>query len=281
MIHLTSSPAQIKDGLTGSLSLRCSLNDTAPSAGLIGKRDVTMTTDNVDEVTSILIMRNGQDVAAVSHKHPAAILDGIAVAVNGEVKGEPGERGHLTVSLVNPGHNESGEYVCEINAITWTGHSVKFTQTLEVTLVTPTVEDLVHYVRNQQNMIQNQQSTINNQQSTIQSLTSSVTSLQTSVQELQHIETGTIQCGDSKHWSSIGGGWFQSPQSATFTSTYSRAPVVTLSVIEVDKGTHDAFWYYVELQNVSAGGFNFRCKSKNYPTYHVWHFSVTWTSFGH
>jgi len=274
MIHLTSSPAQIKDGLTGSLSLRCSLNDTAPSAGLIGKRDVTMTTDNVDEVTSILIMRNGQDVAAVSHKHPAAILDGIAVAVNGEVKGEPGERGHLTVSLVNPGHNESGEYVCEINAVTWTGHSVKFTQTLEVTLVTPTVTDLVHYVRNQQNMIQNQQSTIQNQQNTIQSL-------QTSVQELQHIETGTIQCGNSKDWSAIGDGWFQSPQSATFTSTYSRAPVVTLSVIEVDNGSTEAFWYYVELTSVSAGGFNFRCKSKNYPSYHVWHFSVTWTSFGH
>ena len=93
-IVLETTPNAVVDGLSRTLTLRCSLRDTAPSSGVIGRRDVTQTVDNVDEVSSLILMHNGQDVASISHSHGAHVMDGETnLRVTGSVDGSLGGEG--------------------------------------------------------------------------------------------------------------------------------------------------------------------------------------------
>ena len=92
MILLEAFPGNFIDGLTQTVSLRCSVNTTAASSGVIGRRnlgnkDVNNNDDiiyhdvvdipyNVEEVLSIIITRNGSDVAAITHANSPTVLDG-------------------------------------------------------------------------------------------------------------------------------------------------------------------------------------------------------------
>ena len=58
----------------------------------------------------------------------------------------PGERGFLQLEIDHPGKNQTGEYVCEANAVTDSGHTVTFSTTTEVTSSSPTTADLIAYV---------------------------------------------------------------------------------------------------------------------------------------
>ena len=98
---LQTSPTEVKDGLTDSLTLRCDVNDTgSSSASLVGRDldpqlqpDVTSTTVDVQEVTSMVLILNGKDLASVSRKQGASVMDGSGnVKVTGAVDLSPGER---------------------------------------------------------------------------------------------------------------------------------------------------------------------------------------------
>ena len=83
-ITLTSSPSSVQPSLTKSLNISCSLHDTSlPSGALIG-RSVTNTSYDVTHVTSILIMRDGSDVASIT-PYTAAKSSLTNVKVSGEI----------------------------------------------------------------------------------------------------------------------------------------------------------------------------------------------------
>jgi len=146
-IVLETTPNAVVDGLSRTLTLRCSLRDTAPSSGVIGRRDVTQTVDNVDEVSSLILMHNGQDVASISHSHGAHVMDGETnLRVTGSVDGSLGGEGFLELTFDYPTSNNSGEFVCEASTVRG-GHGVTFSTSAEVGFSEPSMADLVAYVR--------------------------------------------------------------------------------------------------------------------------------------
>merc|ERR1719367_2248351 len=150
-IEFSNSPDVIQENLTKEMKMRCSLNDTASSfnGGLIGKRAVTQTAGNVKHVTSIVIMRNnGDHVATVSNFAAAqALLDTGNLDVEGDVSGNSSERGFISLTWTYPTTQQTGEYVCEINAIDDQGHNVVFTTSLEVGVTQPSTAELVNALR--------------------------------------------------------------------------------------------------------------------------------------
>jgi len=146
---LESSPADIKDGLTSKLSLRCSLNDTAASSAIVGRRDVSQTTENMAAVSSVILMLDGSDVASISPVNPAHLMDvSRDVSVSGSVVSDvSGEVGYLEVIYTDPSKNQSGEWSCEVNAISASGHVVTFRNTAEVTVSTPSTADVLAAIR--------------------------------------------------------------------------------------------------------------------------------------
>ena len=159
VIEFQHSPNVIKRGLTDTLDLSCSLNDSAASSSVIGRRDVsldvnsdvtqtpdvTQTAQNVAQVSSIIIMSKGQDLAAISHSNPASILDGSS---NGVVAGSvSGSTGSLHLSYQTPTDSQTGEFLCQVNATSKTGHVISFSKTVEVKTMAPTIADLVQAIQ--------------------------------------------------------------------------------------------------------------------------------------
>ena len=113
-IDFVSSPSKILTGLTDQLTLRCDIRDTSASANIVGRRDVTETTDNVEEVTSIIVMKDGQDVASVSHFLSPHVMDNTSnIRVSGSVSKATGGNGYLELTINNP---TPGEYLCEASS---------------------------------------------------------------------------------------------------------------------------------------------------------------------
>ena len=85
--------------------MRCGVTDTSSgSGGLVGKRS-SFVTDDVRIVTSLIVTRDGQDVASVSEHLPAqALADVGSVKVEGRVDNNVlGEKGSVYVLYIFPG----------------------------------------------------------------------------------------------------------------------------------------------------------------------------------
>jgi len=243
-IVFESSPTEIKDGLTGTITLRCSLNDTAASANLIGRRDVTQTADNMAEVSSIIVMKGGVDVASVSHSHGARVI-GVApsLTVAGDLTGSAGEKVFLQLTYKVPSTPQSGEFVCEVNAIGDNGHAKIFSTSLQVNISEPTVPDLIRYIRELEDRNEKR------------------------LESLEHVESGLVYCGDSSGWArSDPFNWHESyvvtsghtkDITVKFKQPYTTAPVVKIGVFEVDAATH--IRYNGGLVSVDSQGFTIRC----------------------
>ena len=171
MISFHSNPTDIKQGLTSTLTLNCFLSDTTV---IVGRRDVTannnrviddvttslsldqtelspravqQTADDVMLLTSLVVTKNGQDIASVNSVHDAYVMDGsVNVQVSGSVRGNSGRTGYLQLVISHPKADQTGEYSCEANAISSNGHGVIFATTLEVLSKPPTLADLVSVV---------------------------------------------------------------------------------------------------------------------------------------
>merc|ERR1712018_884947 len=91
---------------------------------------------------------NGEHVASVTQFDPAkALVDLSNLQVTGDVSGTSGERGYIELTWLYPTQAQTGEYVCEVNAIDDAGHNVVFSTTLEVGVSSPSVDDLVGHVQ--------------------------------------------------------------------------------------------------------------------------------------
>ena len=95
---------------------------------------VANTTFNVKFVTSIVISKDGVDVATLSVHFPAkSLVDTTDVHVNGSLSGQRREtKGHLEVTFDHPTVNQVGTYRCEVNGIDSQGHTYHFSKTVEI-----------------------------------------------------------------------------------------------------------------------------------------------------
>lgn len=275
VIQFHTSPAQVKDGLSPYLVLRCSLNDTAQSSAIIGRRDVTRTQDNIDDVMSIVVMRNGKEFALVTHKQPALVTNGsMSATVTGAttVSQATGEQAYLQVSIAQPTSHDAGEYVCEVNGVNSRGHSVVFSTSVDVDVATPTIADLVAAVQK----LGKENTDL---KTNVTQMRSEISFLNTEVKRARHIEHGRLNCDwEASDWSGHSGTVIFDSQSATFNQSYDKPPVVFLSIPVNDYVHGYNIYYWVSLNSVTSSGFTMHCN--NYKNdRHVWNLWVDWISF--
>ena len=146
------TPGDVKAGLTREMKLRCTITDSPDNnAPIIGRRDLEMVTTDVKEMFSIIITNNESDVASATHHDSAKnLINSTSMEVSGDVTGNATLRGYLELSWLYPLEAESGQYVCQANAVTDEGHVVVLSKTINVEVATPTTADLVNHVRDLQ-----------------------------------------------------------------------------------------------------------------------------------
>jgi len=170
-IFFNSSSSFVKPLVTTNLTLTCKLQDTMVGPA-IGKRSVpryhnvisggegqagmaddleddtmspksvTQTAENMPFVTSIIISRNGVDLASISDHFPARphISD---VTVSGHLFSGQGERGLLQITWTHPTQEAAGNYLCDVSTLSAQGHVIAFSQTVNVAEAEVTMSDLV------------------------------------------------------------------------------------------------------------------------------------------
>jgi len=121
------------------------------------REGLTNTAVNVDFVTSIVISKDGVDVATLSVHFPAkSLVDTTDVRVNGSLSGQRSEtKGHLEVTFDHPTVNQVGTYRCEVYGIDSQGHTYHFSKTVEIVEEEITWGELVKHVKNFEKTVEN------------------------------------------------------------------------------------------------------------------------------
>ena len=239
----------------------------------MGRRDVTHTDDNIRDLVSVVVTRNdGQHVASVTQfSPPRGLLDAGRLNVSGAINTGHKERGYLELVWTTPDASQSGSYSCEVNAMTSQGHNVVFSQTTEVEVAPPTLDDLVQHVHDQGINIFNMKQELDK---TRQELSS----VKLQLDEARHVENGTLLCGPSTTWTGAG---YSKTVTGTFAEVYPTPPIVHLGVVENRVSIHDTYnsYYRVSLVSVGNTSFSIKCdhSGHNYtPLFHA--LSVQWIS---
>ena len=265
MFHGT--PDEVKEGLTETTTVRCGLNDTAVSASVIGRRGVARTAGNVEQVSSVIIMLNGKDIASVAQSHTAKILvSSTNIRVSGDVSGQSGERGFLELVYQYPTSSQVGDFTCEINAVSVSGHGVVFTSAVEVGISQPTLADVVSHMQ----QVQSEKA----------SLEARVKVLEAEKYERTHSETGVIECPDSSTWkgrhSKFGSTTRDIDIVQRFQTPYSRPPTVKIGVVEMDGSNKHNARYLTSVVKVDKNGFTVRCST--WVDSQIYRMGVSWIS---
>jgi len=289
-IHFTTSPDNITPILTDRLVLRCSLNDTQGlpdgNGGIIGRRDVTSTVSDVAHLVSLVVLRNGQDLATVSQFAAAhALLDVNTAQVIGEIAGATGERGFLEVTILSPGEDQSGNYSCEANGIDQGGHNIVFSKHFEIGYKNPDVTDIIKAVHDQDIRLREQEMKNQELAAKNQLLGNSVTYLMADLAAAKHFESGTVHCSSSGSWP-VHNGYKEKNVTVSFNSTYDSAPIVQGGVLDVyyryqvtTSAAHSSYVrYYVDILDVEKDQFVVRCKVSTQSQYYIYGLDVNWLS---
>lgn len=294
-IVFEKTPEKINPLLTPSLTLRCSLHDSTPptgSGGLVGRRDVTHTDDNIRFLMSLVVTRNdGEHVASVTQLTPSrGLVDAGNLHVTGDINTGHEELGYLKLVWVYPDASQAGTYSCEVNGMTSQGHGVVFSQTAEVVVTQPSLADLVQHIHDQElkivEMKQEMEASrldlsaeLNTTKMELQSTTKELNDVKVQLDKARHIENGTLKCGDSRQWTEDSS--TSKTVTGTFTKVYEKAPIVHIGVVENKVANHDSFnsWYEVTLVNVGNDSFTIKCSLKGGWYNSVSGLSVDWVSF--
>jgi len=243
---------------TTSHTLRCSLNDSASTPQVIVGRDLTHTDTNVKFITSILVLRDGKDIATISeHVTARAQSDLGNLQVKGQIYNLPTERGYLELTWDYPTSSQAGSYECQVDSINSAGHHVVYSTSLELEAKQPTLDDVVSHVH----------------------------ALQLVIDQLRHVEHGLVDCADSLHWpdrkSETDGTVVMLNVTHTFQRAYPQPPILQYGVDTMDHcvpHTYTCQRFEVDLLEVTTTGFTIRCGAWGSP-YSMRHLKIVWSSF--
>lgn len=292
-ILFEANPDVIQSNLTQSLSMRCSLNDTADAfvGGVVGRRDVTQTASNMQVVTSLVITRNnGEHVATIYGQQPAkALADLATLTVDGALSGAVGERGYIELTWQPPSSAQVGEYVCEINAVDNQGHNVVFSTSAEIGERQPTIGELLGHIINLEKDRDHLQNQIDDLSQNLTSLQmpdnstacpdcSSSTSAPPPAASSVHVESGTVYCDDSDKWPQDSeDDWARSEvHNVQFKTPYTTTPHVEVGIRSIDHEAGENVRYDVFVSSVGKYGFDVKCKT--WDSSHMYHVWVNWMS---
>ena len=103
---------------------------------------VNETTEDMPFVTSMVISRDGLDLATVSDHFPISQL-APGFTVTGHLTSEAGERGSLQLTFALPTQADAGTYRCDVTTLSGQGHTVMFRQSVEGMKEEVSINDLV------------------------------------------------------------------------------------------------------------------------------------------
>jgi len=256
LLKFQSSTNEIQSLLTQQMTMRCSLEDNSPTGpGAIVGRSVTTTATDVSYLTSLVLMKDGAEIAHVTIQTPAKAMNNAQVKVGGKLDTNNREKGYLEVTWQYPIDGDAGEFTCEANGMTSAGHNVVFSKTLEVQVKQPNTSDLVRTIHQ----------------------------LMMDVAHLEHVETGFIDCNGSDSWPGrdtdsmdglLDGRTHRSVNvTQRFQRSYTSPPVVHLAVRDLHS-SDPYFQFYVV--NVDRDGFTMKCRGWN--DNRTYQLSVSWVS---
>jgi len=183
-VHLDNADLSIDDFVTQNNIEDLERSDDLGDSDDLEERSVsvTQTDDNMDFVTSIIISKDGKDLATITEHVPATSLDGASgFQVYGQLSGLTGGKGYLQLVWTHPGPAEAGNYRCDIDALTNRGRSFDFTKTLSVSEEEVTMQDLVTHLQKAELDKLNLHKTIDNQNKEIATLLQSDVKMQTTI----------------------------------------------------------------------------------------------------
>lgn len=258
VIIFEATPDVIKTGITSSITIRCNLDDTTTGSdvSLIG-RDVSATLDNIHQLSSIVLMRNGVDIASMTQVFPARALN---TSSKLQVTGDLNQR-FIEITVDYPSDSMSGEYFCEINAVNDVGHAVVFTKSLEIGAQKPTFDDLIDEIRKLRIEKESEKQLINQR-----------------IDRLNHTETGRIVCGHSNTWTllNIPDNHKVVDVTQQFQRPYDHIPEVKAGIVFLDHWNDENIRISTSIKNVTENSVTIRCETWHGSTVH--NVAVTWIS---
>jgi len=256
----------------------------------VGKRSTS--SDDVKVVTSLIVTRDGVDIASVSeHISAQALSDVGSVRVDGLVDNNVvGEKGYISMTWTYPSVSQGGNYSCIVHGIDEAGHDVTFSSSVFVDIAEPSINDLVGYIHalqvennklkvnlsQQEEHINEQDQTIKQQDQTIKQQGQTITQQgqtikqhETMIAERSHLEEGSFYCGSSPNWND-GNTVVYTPESGSrhfrykdfpvrFSKPYTKTPRVSVEVQDGHWGADDFAWFRVDARAVGTQGFTLRC----------------------
>lgn len=302
VVTFEKSPDVIHTVLTKQMTLSCSIKDSAPSGSLIGRS--LMTPTNVKYVTSILVLRNGKEIATITPFSPATALQANdywdRLNVTGSIPGQAGEQGRLTLTWLYPDDLEAGNYSCEVNGINAIGHNVMLSAELVMGVRHPDMSDIIQHVHDQGmqidlQKIENQKALdkisdlelkLASQKSEIMAaMNSRLDDVMNQLNNSRHYENGTVECDNSntgRDWTVVGN-FKEKNTTVQFSYPYSSTPIIHVSPVRLNQyhRNSDSYPsnYWIEVVDVSRTEFTIVCKASSRSSYiYIENLQVSWIS---
>ena len=187
-----------------SLTLTCSIGDSTTTphdrvGHLIDALTRRRATNDIKFVSSLVVLRDGTDIASLSEHVPAtAFADLDNMVVNGSIPGTSGELALLTLRWDHPKLNQQGNYTCQVTGYDQIGHAVLFFGSASVEMVAPTTDDLVYQIYTQELHGKKLNDELSFLKTELQNASSIIDGLKTRVGSLEN-ETDTLKLQLARH----------------------------------------------------------------------------------
>ena len=252
--------------MTRSLRIHCSVHDTlnGPDDIIIGRRDdsVHQTHINIDKLASLVVMHDGKDVASINQKHPSKVIDvsSITLKASGNLTdSSSGVRGYLELQFDAPDRKLLGEFICEASAVSPSGHILVFRKSLRIDFRPPTLSDVIDEVWDLRKENSDLKAKISNV------IVERIPELEDKLMESRHVESGSLQCGNSYNWKGrsgkVAGNVWYTTELQKFQRSYDKPPIVFLSVTYLSKKSDQSMTFAVSLSNVTSSDFTIKCST--------------------
>ncbi|KAK3797898.1 hypothetical protein RRG08_007996 [Elysia crispata] len=261
-IVIQSNPNYLLQDLTKTLTLRCSLLDTATTTTtMIGRRDagdLTETQYDVQSVTAISVVRNSQNepVANLTSQPSAAVplTDLKSLKVHGSLgknhaSSPNSEHAFLEMQWDHPGQNQTGGYTCYIYAVDAQGQNIVFSTSAEIGQEFPSADDMLSH--------------ISQLEKTVDALEQRLQAVEIKLGLLKppHAEEGMVVCEDSNNWNRdpYGNNGRYVFHNVKFQTPYDKPPMVSLGIDLLDESSDAYLRIHTDIDNLTKDGFTVRC----------------------